>query len=82
MEGAFGVLIKRCEIIDGPFQLCFTDDIRDVINESCIIHNMAVEYRRIEYAGDAIGGSRKQRVERETSGELVETDVMDKGAFI
>ena len=50
IERAFGILVKQWQILDRTFRQWDKDEIAKILDCCIIMHNMAVEHRRQDYA--------------------------------
>lgn len=58
MERVFDVLFKRFNKLYVPSRFLYSDDVRMVLKECCILHNMLVEEHREWFLDDGVGNVR------------------------
>jgi len=59
VERVFGVLFKRFFVLATPARLWYVEYMRAVLFACCVMQNMLVELRCVDYLGDGGGGNRQ-----------------------
>lgn len=72
IERAFGVLVKRFELLNKAFRNWSSEDITDVIDCAIIIHNMIVQERRSQYLTSQVCEEQPTSVSNAVAGDLEE----------